>query len=598
LGGFGSELIPLGQGGAINSIIATVNAANTAFLTSTSAFVSAPGNPKPDQQGGGAWGRVIGGSIDNKNTGVTTITSDILQGAVPAGDTQTCETKTRMDFSGFQVGHDISILNGGGTGANWHWGVTAGYFEADASDRTFRSFSGNFQAPFAGIYTAFTKGNLALDGQARWDFYSNSLTDPANGLFGQTFNATGFSLTGNASYLIPLHNKWFIEPAIGAIWSRVSVDPLNVAGTLILASSPFFGAPGTAQIEDIESFLGRASLSIGTTIQSGHITWQPFFTATLLHEFKGDVTTNITTSFATLGALGIGGFSAADDGTATVKTSRVGTYGQFGIGTAAILGNTGWLGYGRFDYRTGENIDGWSVNAGLRYQFTPGPVRASIKDAPAIAAAGYNWTGFYMGGFAGRTWIKEDWLFTGAGTTVDPEGAGYIAGGQLGYNLQHGRWVWGLEADYGFTNAEGGVSCPTLFFFTCEAELDRLATVTGRLGFTWERALFYAKGGWAGGEVTAATFLNTGNNPVLGPGFAQTLSPSQWMNGWTVGAGVEFALTDRWSAKAEYMHYDLGRDTFVTFVGDPGTEVEAKGDVVRIGVNYHFHRVREPAPLK
>ena len=69
--------------------------------------------------------------------------------------------ETQVDFTGFQVGQDISILNGGGTGANWHIGVTAGYFEADAKDKTFgTTFSGNFQVPFAGVYTAFTKGNL------------------------------------------------------------------------------------------------------------------------------------------------------------------------------------------------------------------------------------------------------------------------------------------------------------------------------------------------------------------------------------------------------------------------------------------------------
>ena len=47
-------------------------------------------------------------------------------------------------------------------------------------------------------------------------------------------------------------------------------------------------------------------------------------------------------------------------------------------------------------------------------------------------------------------------------------------------------------------------------------------------------------------------------------------SIAAWQIGWTAGLGMEFALTDRWSAKAEYSHYELGRDTFTTFVGDPG----------------------------
>jgi opacity protein-like surface antigen len=592
--GFGqaSSFLPLGQGGALSAIVSSINAANTAFLTSTSAFVSAPGGPRPDQQGGGAWGRVIGGTVTNENTGVTTPTTPILQ--LPIGGNVTCNTKTETQFSGFQVGHDISILNGGGTGENWHWGVTAGYFEADSKDKTFGTFSGNFQVPFAGVYTAFTKGNLALDAQVRWDFYNNTLTDATNGLFGQTFDGHGFSVTANAAYNIPLPKNWFIEPSIGMIWSTANFDPLNVSGTLVLLNSPFIGAPGTVQIQEIESLLGRISLSTGTMFQSGGVTWQPFFTASLFHEFMGDVTTDISTSFVSLGG---GVFTGADDGTAVSKTSRVGTYAQFALGTAAVLGNTGWLGYGRVDYRTGENIDGWSVNAGLRYQFTPEVARGSIKDGPAVAAwDSYNWTGPYLGGFAGRVWGTEAWEFTG-GATVDPEFAGYIGGGQIGYNIQLGRVVVGVEGDYGFTNANGGKSCPTAIFFTCEAEADRLASVTGRLGYTWGRALFYAKGGWAGGEVTAATFLNTGGNPTSLL-FTPTLSSTKWANGWTIGGGMEFALTDRWSAKAEYMHFDLGTERHVTFVTDPGTDVGVDGDIVRIGVNYHLHAPREARPLK
>ena len=61
---------------------------------------------------------------------------------------------------------------------------------------------------------------------------------------------------------------------------------------------------------------------------------------------------------------------------------------------------------------------------------------------------------------------------------------------------------------------------------------------------------------------------------------------------------MEFALTDRWSAKAEYMYYDLGKGSFRTFVGDPGTNVDTQGSTVRIGVNYHFGPRCCEAPLK
>ena len=56
----------------------------------------------------------------------------------------------------------------------------------------------------------------------------------------------------------------------------------------------------------------------------------------------------------------------------TVSTSSFDTFGQFGVGVAAKVVNTGWVGYLRGDYRRGEYIEGWSVNGGLRYQFVSG----------------------------------------------------------------------------------------------------------------------------------------------------------------------------------------------------------------------------------
>src|SRR5512134_526429 len=59
---------PLGKGASIPAFLSTINTINTAFLTQTTAFVSAPGNPRPDQQGGGAWARTIAGTVDVDTT--------------------------------------------------------------------------------------------------------------------------------------------------------------------------------------------------------------------------------------------------------------------------------------------------------------------------------------------------------------------------------------------------------------------------------------------------------------------------------------------------------------------------------------------------
>ena len=574
-----TDLLPIGQGGAVNSLVSVLNTVNTAFLTNSSAFVSAPGNPRPDQQGGGSWARTILGNVENQNTGVTTV--DGIAGAT------NCHTTTTQDFVGFQAGHEIALLNGGKSGANWHVGVTAGYFEAHAKDATAGgTFRGDFEVPFAGLYTVYTKGNFFADGLLRLDAYQNNLTDPANGLRGQRLDARGVSATGNVGYRVDLPSRWFIEPSAGLIWSRVNVDPINVPGTLVTLSG--LAAPGTVQIDDIESVLGRLSLRIGTSFTSGSFALQPFFTASVLREFAGDVHTNFATCFGVFNT-GCGSFGPGTELNATLSTSRVGTYAQLGVGLAGQLLNTGWLGYARVDYRTGDNIESVSGNIGLRYQFTPNEAeRGGLKDAPARDARPYNWNGLYAGWFSGKMWGQEEWRYTNFGSTVHPDFAGYIFGGQVGYNIQSGRWVYGVEADLGSSNASGGKSCPNGFFFTCEAEMDWLGSVTGRLGYTWERALFYVKGGLAVGEVTAE------GSPNLGP-FAPVLgtSTSKTLTGWTVGTGIEFALTDKWSAKAEYTYFDLGSATYLTDLSAGGgglVDAKTHGSTVRIGTNYHFGR--------
>jgi opacity protein-like surface antigen len=371
-------------------------------------------------------------------------------------------------------------------------------------------------------------------------------------------------------------------------------------------------------IDDIERVLGRASVSIGTSFADGRVTWQPYFTASVFHEFNGDVTAR---------SLEAGTGSPALEGLLLTETSHggVGTYGQFAAGMAAVLGNTGWLGYIRGDYRIGDHLEGWGVNAGLRYQFDPGPGRRSVKDVPAPVSYSYNWTGPYIGAYAGSQWGNQDWSFNrGAGPDGSSDFAGTILGGQAGYNIQVGRTVFGVEGDYGWSNArggKGGTSCPndadtqakiapsTFAFYTCDSEVNQLASLTGRLGLTWGRALFYGKAGLAAGEVTVSKSPNTtsptffGVNPVQTITLTNPVSTSNWQVGWTVGGGMEFALTDRWSAKAEYMYYDLGTDTFTTFVTesgtrDPGTRVDTRGSVVRIGVNLHLNPVERELPLK
>ncbi|RAI41159.1 outer membrane beta-barrel protein [Rhodoplanes roseus] len=591
--GTGAEYFaPFARGGSVNSLISVLNTSTSVFQAQTgSAFVSAPGNPAPGENGGGVWGRVLGGQVETKNSNSANVSATLtipVTGGVTANATVNCDTKTRQDFVGYQVGRDIAKLNWNGW--NVHMGATAGYMTSQARDKTddFNSpatFGSVTEVPFVGSYVAVTRGGFFADAHVRWDFYNMTLNDVGNGLFNQSLNARGWSVAGGLGYNLPLGNNWFVEPSAGFTYSRVDVDPLNVTGTLLQGTG--FSLPGTVQIDDIKSELGRVSVRVGTSFATQYANVQPFITGSVFHEFAGDVTTRINSG------LDFGGFTIVSNGTMT--TSRVGTYGQISGGFAAQVLDTGWLGYVRGDYRFGENIEGWTLNTGLRYQFSPEPLQAALsgksivyKAPPAPVAVPVSWQGLYVGLNAGTIWGKstEDYIGTVSGAEVKYGGA--LLGGQAGYNYQIGPWVLGLEGDMAWSNAKGatGNQLPgTLFgvpasaFLTDETNIDWFATFTGRVGYAWERTLFYAKGGFAVAEVTQRIRLNfDGTIPV---------TSSQIAKGWTAGVGAEYALNAAWSAKAEWLYYDLGSDTYENV----GVDAHLKGGLARVGLNYRFSPV-------
>jgi opacity protein-like surface antigen len=273
------------------------------------------------------------------------------------------------------------------------------------------------------------------------------------------------------------------------------------------------------------------------------------------------------------------------------------------VGVNAQIANTGWLGYARVDYRNGDHIEGWSGTGGIRYQFTPDPdvlvkgyYKAPVK-AP-VSAGAPNWTGFYVGAFAGADDGGAKVEFPGIGA-AGPQVAGALVGGTVGYNYQVGSWVLGVEGDAGWTNARGSVACSgalsipggiggVLAGTDCADRADFLATATARLGYAWGRALYYAK---AGGAWTHETFTVTCNNLFVacngGPAAGAQSVASDDRAGWTIGYGVEFALTPHWSAKGEVNYIDFGNKNVTT---QDGTVLNAGMRITegKIGVNYKF----------
>lgn len=192
--------------------------------------------------------------------------------------------------------------------------------------------------------------------------------------------------------------------------------------------------------------------------------------------------------------------------------------------------------------------------------------------APAYIAP-FSWTGFYVGINGGYGWAKSDW--TGGGTaSVSPKG--WLVGGTLGYNLQTGVWVWGIEGDIDLSTIKGSSTgtgvCAT--GAGCETRNRWLATTRGRIGYSFDRFLPYITGGAAFGDIKMA----------IPSGAAETKTKV----GWTLGAGLEYAFLGAWSAKLEYLYVDLGSATCSAATCGVSTNATFKANTVRAGLNYRF----------
>jgi outer membrane immunogenic protein len=206
-----------------------------------------------------------------------------------------------------------------------------------------------------------------------------------------------------------------------------------------------------------------------------------------------------------------------------------------------------------------------------------------------LAPAPYNWSGFYIGAHVGGVWGTKDWTdvtFPAAPFNLNSHDmSGFLAGGQVGINWQVSNIVFGIEGQASWTNADGDHAC-IIGIRTCRTEANWLGTVAGRLGIAFDRALIYAKGG--------AAFINEDYLMTALPGGAAIASftdETRW--GWMVGGGIEWGITENWSAKIEYNFMDFREDTFrfvtpaAVFFAD--NRIDQQMHVVKAGINYRFN---------
>ncbi|MFC6447037.1 outer membrane protein [Shinella zoogloeoides] len=233
------------------------------------------------------------------------------------------------------------------------------------------------------------------------------------------------------------------------------------------------------------------------------------------------------------------------------------------------------------------------------------------EPAPATfeerVASNFDWSGAYVGVNVGGGFGTFDHPFaitapapvgTVVDGSVDISAGGFLGGVQAGYNWQNGDFVFGAEADFqgSAVKAEDSLSVNTVPPFGAGSidgeagtKVKWFGTVRARAGVSpVDRLLVYGTAGLAYGKVESYLNANvTGGGPIGNI----DVSKSNTKAGWTVGAGAEYAVTNNWTIKSEYLYTDLGKTTLIN-ADLFGANATLKNDVsfhtIRIGLNYKF----------
>jgi outer membrane immunogenic protein len=227
----------------------------------------------------------------------------------------------------------------------------------------------------------------------------------------------------------------------------------------------------------------------------------------------------------------------------------------------------------------------------------------SLKDAPTPAPV-LSWTGFYLGVNAGKSWgdlsVTDVDGFAGAvgvpGRKTNMEPDGFIGGGTVGYNWQRGMLVLGVEADLGYMGNSAQSRLTGTIRNTFVGIDDGLyGDVTARLGVTAGRALIYAKGGAA--FFDGESYFSTDSTNYISHTTTDTFV------GWTLGGGVEYALSPSVSLKAEYQYFDFGSQGFTMSSKDgnvplPRFDEDLTMHTVKAGLNVHLGGGSQAETLK
>src|SRR5262245_37732071 len=204
--------------------------------------------------------------------------------------------------------------------------------------------------------------------------------------------------------------------------------------------------------------------------------------------------------------------------------------------------------------------------------------------APALIQAAYDWSGFYIGLNGGGGTSHKRWDLVGGLSEGSHDATGGTVGGQVGYRWQTGPIVFGVEAQGNWADFSGDNISQVFLADRNRTKIDAFGLFTGQVGYAWNNALVYVKGGAA---VVDDKYSILG---AVGGGLVASTDETRW--GGVVGVGFEYGFTPNWSVGVEYDHLFMGSSTnnFVTpagvFVGSDSIKQDA--DIFTARINYKF----------
>lgn len=217
---------------------------------------------------------------------------------------------------------------------------------------------------------------------------------------------------------------------------------------------------------------------------------------------------------------------------------------------------------------------------------------AAPAPSPAYSTAAFSWTGFYVGGQVGALQARDRASVPLLAASQSFTANSIIGGVYAGYNWQMNSLVLGVEADANLLQASKTTSAIGAFVFgppsTVRGRTIFEGALVAKVGFAFDRALIYGLGG--------VTFSNFDARYNL---FATTQSNTTTRAGWTLGAGVAYAINNNWSARLEYRYSNFGtqRHALVNFAP---LSVSHKLESHRVmgGLTYTFGGAAAPVVAK